>query len=159
MSVSSLLVDENNHWKNLYINNLTVDGSISGDGISGTFNASFTGAIGPVTVPCYWTKFKNCVTISFGRIAGNYVSGTDIVAAAGTIPAVIRPPDDENFFVGVTNSPSGSIGSNNPGRLTIFSNGSIAFQRDFEGSSWGDPPTTVVSGSLNAFSITYIIRS
>lgn len=132
MSLAGLLLNEYKSWLNARVNNLTIDGSITGgSGNSGSFLATFSGPWGIASLigPIHYQKIGNFVSLFFPDIIdANAGSPNVITCPAGTIPANLRPlAGDVHYAARVVNV---SVIQEGPGVLSIGSTGSIAIGRN-----------------------------
>ena len=158
MSIAEILDHGTPHpWANLRINNLVVDGTTSGGGVSGSLNAIYSGPFAaPINFPVDYSKNGKTVTLTIHQaqdVPNGGVAGP-ILSDAGTIPAFLLP----NFYGALTNINFPVKVVNNgviptaPGLLTITPTGRINIFLDLNNTSFG---TTGLRGFFS-ISVSYV---
>lgn len=174
MSVANLLVNENNEWKNLFINNITVDGALDVDGSIASnnqtvnnltvvdslispnitlplqsFSMNWNGAFDANGTTILYQIIGNQVVLGFPVITGT-VNTSSTLNSAFVMPTPIAPTSNQFFSVpGFNNGVSVNL------CIQIGSNGLIEI--GIYGTVSGAPGalTASANGGINSCSVIY----
>lgn len=116
----------NNHFIDAHNNTVeggwtNTSGTLQEEYDNGTFTATLVGVTTTVTGTCYWSRYRDIVTLFFPAMSGT--SNTTIFTISGLLPSTIYPAREQRVFVRVQDNAvvnEGTLLLSAGGVMTLF---------------------------------------